>query len=53
MIVVHLLGELQERSLRPPKVKNCKVHVKKPTTLLNTYYFTSIFQGISLLLNFN
>ena len=35
------------------KVHFCKVHVKKPTILLNTYYFTSIFQGISLLLNFN
>ena len=34
-------------------VKNRNVRIKKPTTLLNIYYFTSIFQGISLLLNFN
>ena len=28
------------------KKSNCKVHRKKPATLLNIYYFASIFQGI-------
>ena len=31
--------------------KNCKVQVKKPATLLNIFYFTSIFQGILLSLD--
>ena len=32
--------------LRPSKEKNFKVYVKKPASLLNTYYFTSIFEWI-------
>ena len=31
--------------------ENCRVHVKKPATLLNVHYFTDIFQGISPSLN--
>ena len=34
--------------MRPSKEKSFKVHIKKTTTLLNTYYFTIIFQGVSL-----
>ena len=30
------------------KEKTCEVHVKKPATLLYSYYFTITFQGISL-----
>ena len=30
------------------KEKTCEVHVKKPATLLHSYYFTITFQGISL-----
>ena len=37
---------LQENSLNPRKEKQCKVHDKKPATLLNIYYFTIIFLGI-------
>ena len=43
-----MLGLSPENSLRLSKDKSCKVHVMKPATLLNIYYFTSIFQGISL-----
>ena len=43
-----LLRKLQENSLSPSEDISCKNHVKKPATLLNIYYFTSIFQGISL-----
>ena len=30
------------------KEKTCEVHVKKPATLLHSYYFTITFQGSSL-----
>ena len=41
-------GEITGKFIETNKRKNCKVHVKKTTTLLNIYYFTYIFQGISL-----
>ena len=40
--------EITGKFLETIKRKNFKVHVKKAATLLNIYYFTSIFQGISL-----
>ena len=40
--------EITAKFIETIKRKNCKVHVKKTATLLNNYYFTCIFQGISL-----
>ena len=40
--------EITGKFIETVKWKNCKVHVKKTATLLNIYYFTCIFQGISL-----
>ena len=42
--IKEVIGKFIETAKRK---KNCKVHVKKSATLLNIYYFTSIFQGIS------
>ena len=42
------IKEITGNSLRFPKEKNGKAHVKKSATLLNIYYFTSTFQGILL-----
>ena len=47
-VQLQLLRKSQENSLRPSKEKKSKAHDKKPATLLKIYYFTSIFQGISL-----
>ena len=48
MIAGSTIKETTGKFIEPIKEKNCKVHVKKSATLLNIYYFTSIFQGISL-----
>ena len=40
--------EVTGKFIETVKRKNCKVHVKKTATLLNIFYFTSIFKGISL-----
>ena len=43
-VQVQVLGKFQENSFRPTKEKARKVLVKKPTTLLNIYYFTIFFK---------
>ena len=40
--------EITGKSLRLSKEENDKAQVKNSVTLLNIYYFTSTFQGISL-----
>ena len=43
-VQVQVLGKFQENSFRPTKEKARKGLVKKPTTLLNIYYFTIFFK---------
>ena len=42
--------EITGKFIKKVKIKNDKAQVKKSSTLLNIYYFSSVFQRISLVL---